>query len=46
MRTLGIPDESFCAACIAARVNWGDNASRRSISKDEMLRELKDAKTN
>lgn len=29
-----------CAACIAARINWGDGASLRSLSKEEMLAEI------
>lgn len=34
------PDRSECAACLAALINWGENATRRPITQDEMLLEI------
>jgi hypothetical protein len=40
VREYGIPDEKQCAACLAAHVNWGDGATRRPLTKNEMLLEI------
>jgi hypothetical protein len=39
-----IIDESKCAACLAANINWGDGADRRPISKEEMQKEMEKLK--
>lgn len=37
VREYGTPDTKECAACLTALVNWGEDATRRPITKDEML---------
>jgi len=35
----GVPDESKCAACLAAHINWGEGATRRPMTKEEIKKE-------
>jgi hypothetical protein len=35
----GKPDPKECAACLAAQINWGDGASRRPMTKEEVIKE-------
>jgi hypothetical protein len=37
VREFGKPDEKQCAACLGALINWGNDATRRPITKNEML---------
>lgn len=32
-------NESKCAACLAAHINWGDGATRRPLTKEEIQKE-------
>jgi len=41
-----VVDETKCAACLAAHVNWGDGATRRPMTKEEILKEKEKAKTS
>ena len=33
------PDESYCAACIAARTNYGDDALRQPLTQADIKKE-------
>jgi len=38
-------DETKCAACLGALINWGQGADRRPLSKEEVQKELETMKT-
>jgi hypothetical protein len=37
-------DLDLCSACIAARINWGENATRKPLTKEEMHKEIESRK--
>lgn len=44
LRKYGEIDKKECAACLSALINWGNDATRRPLTKDEVYKERKESK--